>query len=99
MSSTLELLFSQIEQRYLLKMPSAFREIWRRGWCSDKDSIYFPDLEWMPLEEIRDYEFEEYQISGFVPLAHTAGGGLWCWELEQSFSAEPRVVMCPRDCD
>lgn len=99
MSSDLESLFSQIERRYILKLPSAFREIWRLGWCSDKDSIYLPDLEWLPLEAIRDYEFEDYQMPGFVPFATTGSGDLWCWEHEQSGGAEPRVVACPHDCD
>jgi len=58
-----------------------------------------PDMEWMPLEEIIDYRFEDYQSPGFVPFAFTAGGDLWCWRAVPDAVVEPCVVECPHDCE
>ena len=58
-----------------------------------------PDMEWMPLEEIIDYHFEDYQSPGFVPFAFTAGGDLWCWRAVPDAVVEPCVVECPHDCE
>jgi hypothetical protein len=99
MISDLDTKFSEIEQRYSMTLPVLFREIWRLGWCSGSDFLIMPDMEWMPLQEVIDYQFEDYQMEGFVPFAFTAGGDLWCWQTDSSVCAEPRVVECPHDCD
>jgi hypothetical protein len=55
----MEQLFTQIEERYQFVLPEAFREFWRRGFCTvlgpGRDGPHYldlPDLEWMPLAEI-----------------------------------------------
>ena len=53
----------------------------------------------MPLQEIVDYQFEDYQAQGFAPFATTASGDLWCWQPDPSVTTEPRIVECPHDCD
>lgn len=69
------------------------------GWLDVKLSdnpnyFWLSEAEWMPPDEIADYEFEDYQKPGFVPFASTGGGDHWCWWP----SEHPEVVVfCPHD--
>ena len=90
-------LFRSIEKRYDFALPQAFKTAWEAGWAGD-NYLALPDLEWLPLEEIAEYEFEDYQISGLVPFASTGGGDLWCWQPAFLGPDGPRVIECPHDC-
>ena len=95
----IESAFSEIERCYSFRLPPLFREIWRLGFCSGDTFLIMPDMEWMPLQDIIDYRFEDYQLPGLVPFAFTAGGDLWCWQAVPDALAEPHVVECPHDCE
>lgn len=89
--------YEQIEQKYSLVLPEAYRSMCAAGWCDVKSDNYFwlPDAEWMSLTEILNHEPEEYHKPEYVPFAVTAGGDYWCWWP----SAHPgTIVFCPHDC-
>ncbi len=89
--------YEQVEQKYGLVLPEAYRSMCAAGWFDVKSDNYFwlYDAEWVPLTEILNYQPEEYHKPGFVPFASEGDGSHWCWWP----SAHPEtVVLCPRDC-
>lgn len=105
MPSLKDQLFKQIEARYQFVLPEAFRELWRRGFCTilgpgrpGPRYLMLPDMEWMPLEMIATFRFEPYHLPGLVPFAITAGGDYWCWQPEFTRESKTRVLCCYHDC-
>ena len=89
--------FQQVEQKYGLILPDAYRSMYAAGWMDVKGDNYFwlNDARWMSLERILNHEPEEYHRPGFVPFARTVGGDEWCWWP----STHPgTIVLCPHDC-
>ena len=89
--------FEQIERKYGLVLPEAYRSMYAAGWFDVKgdNDFWLNEAEWMSLEEILNHEPAEYHRPEFVPFATTGGGSYWCWWP----SAHPEtVVFCPRDC-
>ena len=91
--------FQQVEQKYGLVLPEAYRSMQAAGWLdvNSPDPLYLWLLgaKWLPLAEVLEHEPEDYQKPGFVPFAAEADGSHWCWWPE----VHPgMVVMCPRDC-
>ena len=100
----MEQLFKQIEDRYQFLLPEAFREFWRRGFCTilgpgrpGPNCLMLPDLEWMPLAEIAAFKFKPYHLPGFVPFAISGGGDYWCWQPEPAQPSRTRVLFCNHD--
>ena len=89
--------FQQVEQKYGLVRPDAYKSMYAAGWMDVKGDNYFwlHEAEWMSLEEILNHEPAEYHRPEFVPFAFTGGGDYWCWWP----SVHPgTVVFCPHDC-
>jgi hypothetical protein len=106
-----EQLYRQIERRYGFALPPDYRMMRGRGWfdfdpAKDGNVAFDPvgcrylwlnEMEWMPLQAIRDFAFPDYCLDGFVPFAFTGGGDLWCWHPPSSAGDNVPVVLCPRD--
>ena len=56
----------------------------------DASYLWIPEAEWMPAQEILEYETAPNYKAGFVPFAFTGGGDLWCWRP----SEDPEMVVC-----
>jgi hypothetical protein len=98
-------IISQIEDRYSAKLPDEFIEFWRRGLCDvlapgivGQNYLWVPEMEWMPLEEIRDYKFPAYQnvCIPLLPFACDGAGDSHSFMLGEP--SEMAVLWCPRDC-
>jgi hypothetical protein len=86
-------------------LPTAFVEFWRRGFCTilgprntGPDYIWLPDVEWLSLEDIRDYQFPKYlnvQIL-LLPFAEDAAGSPYCFMIGRSDGMP--VIWCASDC-
>ena len=91
----------RVEQKHGLRLPEAYRSMQAAGWLDveaseNPDYFWLSEAEWMPLDEIADYQPEEYHKPGFVPFASEGDGSHWCWWP----SVHPgKVVLCPRDCE
>ena len=109
-----EEIYKEIERRYGFRLPSDYRSMQELGWfdfdpTTDRDVAFDPgsphgylwlnDMEWLSLAEIRDHQFPNYCLSGFVPFAFTGGGDHWCWypKFTDADSGSTPVVLCPRD--
>ncbi len=90
--------YEQVESKYGLILPEAYRSMCAAGWCDVKSDNYFwlYEAEWMSLTEIVNYQPAEYHKPGFVPFAFTGGGDYWCWWPSEHPAA---VVLCPHDCE
>lgn len=93
-------IYKQIEERYGFRIPDEYRALQERGLVAGPDpasELWLLEVEWMPLEEIRDYQFQDYQKPGFVPFGFTGRGDLWCWWPEGADPQGTPVVLCPHD--
>jgi hypothetical protein len=79
-------LYDAIEVRYGFSLPEEYRQMRRRGWIGGtyEDDFLGPiNAEWLPLEEIVDYDFGPNVKEGarppVVPFAMDGGANPWCW--------------------
>lgn len=50
-------------------------------------------MEWIPLEKIREYEYEDGESRSVVPFAFTGGGDKWVWVTDDGENDYP-VGLC-----
>lgn len=85
--------------------PVAFYDMDKSGWFdkknyTDRDSIgdktylWMNDIQWLSLEKIINYEYEDYQSKSIVPFG-TTGGDIWGWHLD--YKPIMPVVFCTHD--
>lgn len=104
-----EALYRAIADRYGFSLPEDYRRLEARGLLHLSKSahasaftrpgsyLWLPDMEWLSLEAIAEFQFEAYCLPGFVPFAFTAGGDHWCWQPGYTSAHGTRVVYCPHD--
>ena len=88
--------FQQVEQKYGLVLPDAYKSMYVAGWMDVKGDNWFWlwDAEWMPAKKMLSYKPKKHQKSGFVPFATTAGRDYWSWWPSEHPEA---IVCCPHD--
>ncbi len=62
-----------------------------------KEYIWFYDMEWITIENIKNYQRPDYQSENILVFAKTGGGDLWAWNLD--YLPILPVVFCPHDDD
>jgi hypothetical protein len=88
--------------RYRFEIPETYRALHALGHFDippTKDYLAFYDCEWLPLQEIAEYEFSKWSSAsdgGFVPFAQTGRGEPYCWRLDWARGGEPPIVLCER---
>jgi hypothetical protein len=93
--------FEAIRRRYGFEMPETYRVLQSAGNFQPPLEKYlsFYDCEWLPLEEIANFQFNRWEIAsdgGFVPFAMTGRHEPYCWRLDWAHGGEPPVVLCER---
>ncbi len=84
------MILNQIEERYNFEIPAEYKSMFERGYftlekpahCSeliDSKYVWLYEMEWISIDEILKFEFEEYARDGFVPFARNGAGEKWCW--------------------
>lgn len=61
------------------KIPSIYLEMDRRGFISPETFLWLNEMEWIPLNEIYNYEYEDDESKLIIPFAHTGAGDKWVW--------------------
>lgn len=61
------------------KVPVAFQEMNRRGFTTAKNYLWLNEMEWIPIDDIYGYDYEEGESETIVPFAYTGGGDKWVW--------------------
>ena len=108
-------LYSAIENRYQFLMPEDYRAMEERGWLDssvlmtkpfnlvnaveETGILYLHDIEWFSLQEIAEFEFEDFQYDRFVPFAKTGGGDYLAFDPQRQKTKQAFVVELPRDCE
>ncbi len=78
--------------------PKVFLDMDRFGWTQNcEEYVWFDDMEWYSIDEIVNWRPEERIVSSplIVPFAHTGGGDVWGWYIEDIDN--PIVVLCYHD--
>jgi hypothetical protein len=91
--------YGAIEQRYGFVVPEVYRTLEAQGhlglpW---RNYLAFYDCEWLKLEKIVQYKFNDWEIAvdgGFVPFAITGRHEPYCWRLDWASGGEPPIVLC-----
>jgi hypothetical protein len=109
-----ETLYARIAERFSFSLPAEYRRLRERGWLAVNQPpvpvstepgdgyLWMNEMEWYPLEEIAEFRFPDYgepYLPGLVPFAFTAGGDYWCWQARSGVSDNPRVLLCPHECE
>jgi len=91
----------EIEDKYGFALPKLYRTIVDNNWVTyrgnERNYLYLYEAEWMPTEEIRDHEREDYHKPGFVPFAFNGAGDHYCWWPEAVHEYGVPIVECPHD--
>lgn len=66
------------------EFPPLFIEFSKYGWLNSENDNYLwlDDMEWLDIQEIYEYEYENGEIRNIVPFAVTGGGDKWIWYIE-----------------
>jgi hypothetical protein len=91
--------YAPIKQRYGFDLPETYRVLQGQGHLALPWEKYlvFQDCEWLNLEDIAEYEFNDWEIAsdgGYVPFAITARHEPYCWRLDWAAGGEPAIVLC-----
>ena len=79
------------------KIPLVYQKMNERGYTNAKSDLYLwlNEMEWMPIDKIEKYEYEEGETKSIVPFAVTGAGDKWVWVVAEG-DAEYPVGLCER---
>lgn len=62
-------------------IPDLYKKMNKLGYLdySNKQFIWMAEMEWIPYEEVMNYEYEEDMTKEVLPFAFTGGGDLWAF--------------------
>ena len=86
-------IYQGIQAKHGFTLPPEYLRMANEGFFDlkrDESYLWIPEAEWMPAQQILDYETEPNYKPGFVPFAFTGAGDLWCWRP----SEDPQMVVC-----
>lgn len=66
-----------IDKNYII--PSVYQKMNERGFFNLETYLWLNDMEWMPIDKIKEYECDEGESKLIIPFAITGGGDKWVW--------------------
>ena len=73
--------------------PSLYLKMQEKGFFDKETYLWLADMEWMPIEKIKDYEYEDGESKSIVPFAFTGGGDKWVW-VKNGENSDYSVGLC-----
>lgn len=71
------------EERILMKkafkIPTIYLNMNNLGLLERYNYLWIDDMEWIPIDQISNYQYEEGEIDSLIPFAHTARYDNWVW--------------------
>lgn len=59
-------------------IPNLYKQLHKLGYLNiNEHFVWMPEMEWMPYEEVINYEYEEGITQEVLPFAFTGGGDKW----------------------
>ncbi|PSU87044.1 hypothetical protein C0W35_21875 [Photobacterium kishitanii] len=59
--------------------------------------IWFNEMDWMSINEINNYNYDDGENKNVIPFAKSSNGDLWGWLKDENENNECSVVYCPMD--
>lgn len=84
-----------IDKNYII--PVIYEEMNKRGFINPNNESYLwlNEMEWLPIEKIKEYEYDEGESKSIVPFAITGAGDKWVWVVDCE-SKDYYVGLCER---
>lgn len=81
-------------------IPLIYQKMDERGYINPRNEnyVWLNEMEWMPIDEIRTYEYDEGENKSIIPFAFTGGGDKWVWIVNDEKKEYP-VGLCWHDED
>ena len=78
------------------KIPLIYQKMNERGYTTRKNYVWLNEMEWMSIDEINKYEYDEGESELIIPFAFTGGGDKWVWILNDE-NMDYYVGLCYHD--
>lgn len=84
-----------IDKNYII--PLVYQKMNERGYTNPHNGSYLwlNEMRWMPIDKIKEYEYDEGETKSIVPFAITGGGDKWVWVVTDK-GEEYSVGLCER---
>ena len=84
-----------IDRNY--KIPLVYQKLDEKGYTNARNDLYLwlNEMEWMPINKIEEYEYDEGESKSIVPFAITGAGDKWVWVVADN-GEEYSVGLCER---
>lgn len=80
---SLEVEFADLEENKLMiknyKIPIIYQKMEERGYTTQENYLWLNEMEWMSINQISQYEYDEGESELLIPFAFTGGGDKWVW--------------------
>ncbi|WP_304819047.1 hypothetical protein [uncultured Clostridium sp.] len=77
------------------KIPLIYQKMSEMGFFELETFLWLNDMEWMSIDKIREYEYDDKESRLIVPFAITGGGDKWVWVVNNE-NTEYYVGLCER---
>lgn len=82
-----------IDKNYII--PSVYQKMSDRGFFNIETYLWLNEMEWMSIDKIKEYEYDEGESKSIIPFAITGGGDKWVWVVDDE-NKEYYVGLCER---
>lgn len=77
------------------KIPLIYQKMNQRGFFELKTFLWLNDMEWMSIDRIKQYEYDNGENPFIITFAITGGGDKWVWIVNNENKEYP-VGLCER---
>lgn len=76
-------------------IPLVYQRMSEKGYTNPRSDFYLwlNEMEWLPLDKIEEYEYDERESKSIVPFAVTGAGDKWVWVASDNGGEYP-VGLC-----
>lgn len=82
-----------INKNYII--PSVYQKMNEKGFFNLQTYLWLDEMEWIPIDKIKEYEYEDGESKLIIPFAFTGGGDKWVWVVNNE-NKEYHVGLCSR---